>query len=116
MTTKEAVEIKGELRTLLNGYLNKPITQVVLENIRQDVEAFFRKHRLEDLRFRLKWETDANKVELEPTNMLSLWALVGLMQEQEQTGYIPKCPECFDKGWLYDNEGRRTGICPCHLE
>lgn len=24
------------------------------------------------------------------------------------------CHECGDKGWLYNNEGRRTGTCPCH--
>ena len=24
------------------------------------------------------------------------------------------CPDCGDRGWLYDDEGRRTGTCPCH--
>ena len=24
------------------------------------------------------------------------------------------CPDCGDRGWLYDDEGRRIGICPCH--
>jgi hypothetical protein len=24
------------------------------------------------------------------------------------------CPDCGDRGWLYDNDGRRTGTCPCH--
>ena len=24
------------------------------------------------------------------------------------------CPDCGDRGWLYDNDGRRTGTCHCH--
>jgi hypothetical protein len=24
------------------------------------------------------------------------------------------CPDCGDRGWLYDDDGRRTGTCPCH--
>jgi len=24
------------------------------------------------------------------------------------------CPDCGDRGWLYDDEGRRRGTCPCH--
>jgi hypothetical protein len=24
------------------------------------------------------------------------------------------CPDCGDRGWLYDNDGRRIGTCPCH--
>ena len=23
-------------------------------------------------------------------------------------------PDCGDRGWLYDNNGRKTGICVCH--
>jgi hypothetical protein len=25
------------------------------------------------------------------------------------------CPDCRNKGWLYDNNGNRIGTCPCHL-
>jgi len=24
------------------------------------------------------------------------------------------CHDCGDRGWLYDDEGRRTGTCPCY--
>lgn len=24
------------------------------------------------------------------------------------------CPDCSDRGWLYDENGRRAGTCPCH--
>ena len=24
------------------------------------------------------------------------------------------CPDCGDRGWLYDKKGARIGICPCH--
>lgn len=24
------------------------------------------------------------------------------------------CPDCGDRGWLYDKDGQRTGTCPCH--
>lgn len=25
------------------------------------------------------------------------------------------CPDCGDRGWLYDEQANRTGTCPCHL-
>lgn len=24
------------------------------------------------------------------------------------------CPDCGNRGWLYDENGRRAGTCPCH--
>lgn len=26
----------------------------------------------------------------------------------------PQCEKCGDKFWLYDEQGQRTGGCPCH--
>lgn len=39
-----------------------------------------------------------------------------IFMNQTNTNQIskPTCPDCGDKGWLYDNEGRKTGTCPCH--
>lgn len=27
----------------------------------------------------------------------------------------PACPDCHDHGWLYNEDGIRVGVCPCHL-
>jgi hypothetical protein len=44
-----------------------------------------------------------------------------LDEEQAKNCSIPAvinsgktCPDCGDRGWLYDDDGRRVGTCPCH--
>ena len=42
----------------------------------------------------------------------------GVEDEIEQLPRIKdkeECPDCNDRGWLYDENGIRTGTCPCHL-
>lgn len=108
-------DISREFQELFKDQLHTEATPIGMERIREQIGAFFLKHNI-NVSFRVLWEKDSPTVIVEGIREIDRWAIYGLLSQDEKTGYVPKCPECFDKGWLYDAQGKRTGICPCHLE
>lgn len=52
-------------------------------------------------------------------NLVDMFRQLFILKLQRERARIdagrPGCPKCSDRGWLFDDDGQRLGICPCHL-